>query len=801
MKHLFFLLLLGTLGLPAVRAQTVPKYTLSGYVRERGSGELLPGVTVYLPDRRAGTTTNNYGFYSLTLPAGEKLTVAVSSIGFRTERQVLDLTANRELNIDLVPEGQTLGEVIVSAERERAKLSESVQMSSVSVPIQQIKEIPALFGEKDVLKVLQLMPGVQKGSEGNAGLYVRGGGPDQNLIILDDAPVYNSFHLFGFFSLFNGDALKSVELTKGGFPARFGGRLSSVIEMQMKDGSKEKLHGEGGIGLISSRLTLEGPLVKGKSSFLVSARRTYLDLLVRPFLKPEDGIGGYYFYDLNAKLNYDFGQKNKLFLSGYFGKDKFYFRQKEDRYESSGGLNWGNATGTLRWNHLFTEKLFANTSLIFSNYDFDVFNVDKQTEIGGRVSEYTLRYNSGIRDWTLKTDFDWLPNPKHSLKFGLIATAHRFTPSAIVVRDSDINQFERTADPVDGLEMGVYAEDTYHPIPQLRINAGLRLSQFAADGKLYLRPEPRLGVAYTLKRDWALKASYATMNQYIHLLSNSGIGLPTDLWVPTTGRIAPQQSRQVAVGVAKDLPNRNLTLTVEGFYKKMDNLIAFREGSNFLLFDEGPEGLVREKQEGRTWEEQITAGQGWSYGAEFLLQKKVGKFSGWAGYTLSWIQQQFDELNFGRKFWARYDRRHDVSLVGIWRISRRTTLSGTWVYGTGQALTLPQSTFLAGTRNLISGYGGSGYSSDVLDYGQRNSFRAASYQRFDLSLQLHGKMRRHQRTWEFSLYNVYNRRNPFFYYTDQVDVDPDPNRYRPENRLKQISIFPVVPSVSYGFKL
>jgi hypothetical protein len=803
MKHLFLLLLLGTLGLPVVRAQTVPKYTLSGYVRERGSGELLPGVTVYLPERRVGTTTNNYGFYSLTLPAGENLTVTVSSIGFRTERQVLDLTANRELNIDLVPEGQTLGEVTVSAERERAKVSESVQMSSVSVPIQQIKEIPALLGEKDVLKVLQLLPGVQKGSEGNAGLYVRGGGPDQNLIILDDAPVYNTFHLFGFFSLFNGDALKSVELTKGGFPARFGGRLSSVIEMQMKDGNKEKLHGEGGIGLISSRLTLEGPLVKGKSSFLVSARRTYLDVLVRPFLKPEDGVGGYYFYDLNAKLNYDFGQKNRLYLSGYFGKDKFYFRQKEDRYETSGGLLWGNATGTLRWNHLFNEKLFANTSLIFSNYDFDVASGDKQTETSGEVREYTLRYNSGIRDWTLKTDFDWLPSPKHSIKAGFVATAHRFTPSAIVVRDTDINQFERTANPVDGVEMGLYAEDTYHPIPALRVNAGLRLSQFAADGKFYWRPEPRLGVSYTLPRDWALKASYATMNQYIHLLSNSGIGLPTDLWVPTTGRIAPQQSRQVALGVAKDLPKRNLTLTVEGFYKKMDNLIAFREGSNFLLFDEGPEGIVREQQQGRTWEQQITAGQGWSYGAEFLIQKKVGKFSGWAGYTLSWIQQQFDELNFGKKFWARYDRRHDVSLVGIWRISRRTTLSGTWVYGTGQALTLPQSTFFAQPRSLSPNVAGSGYYSyfqDVSDYGERNSFRAASYQRFDLSLQLRGQLKRHERIWEFSIYNVYNRRNPFFYYTDQADANPDPQVYQPENRLKQVSIFPIVPSVSYTFK-
>jgi hypothetical protein len=797
MKHLFLFLLLGTCA-PVVCAQTVPKYTLSGYVRERGSGELLPGVTVYLPERRVGTTTNNYGFYSLTIPAGEGLSVTVSSVGFRTERKVLDLTADRAWNIELVAEGRTLDEVTVSGGRERA--SESAQMSSVSVPIQQVREIPALLGEKDVLKVLQLLPGVQKGSEGNAGLYVRGGGPDQNLIILDDAPVYNTFHLFGFFSLFNGDALKSVELTKGGFPARFGGRLSSVIEMQMKDGNREKLHGEGGVGLISSRLTLEGPIRKGKSSFLVSARRTYLDLLLRPFLKPEDGVGGYYFYDLNAKANYEFGRKNRLYLSGYFGKDRFYFRQREERSETSGGLDWGNATGTLRWNHLFNEKLFANTSLIFSKYDFDVATGDKETERDGTVREYALRYRSGIRDWALKTDFDWLPNPQHRIRAGLLATAHRFTPSAIVVRDTDINQFDRTADPVDGLEMGLYAEDTYHPFPALRVNAGLRVSQFAADGTLYWRPEPRLGVSYTLPRDWALKASYATMNQYIHLLSNSGVGLPTDLWVPTTRRIAPQQSRQVALGVAKDLPRRNLTLTVEAFYKKMENIIAFREGSNFLLFDEGPEGLIREQQQGRSWEQQITAGQGWSYGAEFLLQRKVGKVSGWAGYTLSWIQQQFDELNFGRPFWARYDRRHDLSLVGIWHISRRTTLSGTWVYGTGQALTLPQTTYYARARELVPNASGTIRYWQTADYGERNSFRAASYQRFDLSLQLRGQLRRHERIWEFSLYNAYNRRNPFFYYTTVVDVDPDPSRYQPENRLRQVSLFPVVPSVSYTFK-
>jgi outer membrane cobalamin receptor len=610
------------------------KHTISGYVRESGSGELLIGVTVYLPQLKIGTATNTYGFYSLTLPT-DSLELVYSFVGYRPEARRLLLNQDLELNISLSTETTALNEVVVNSESLR-RMSENPQMSVVEIPIQQIKDIPALMGEKDVLKVLQLMPGVQKGSEGNSGLYVRGGGPDQNLIILDDATVYNAYHLFGFFSLFNGDALKSVELIKGGFPARYGGRLSSVVEMNMKEGNKEALHGEAGIGLISSRLTLEGPIVKNKASFLVSGRRTYLDLLLLPFLPAEEKFG-YNFYDLTTKVNYDFGRKDKLYLSGYFGQDGFFARSTDKDRTTEGSLKWGNATGTLRWNHLFNNQLFANASLIFSNYRFNIYQLDED-----KKGKYELEYRSGIRDFSFKYDLDFLPNPKHSIRAGFQTTFHRFTPSAVVVKDSDINKFEQNIKNIDAQESGLYVEDTYRPLPRLTINAGFRLSHFLNKGQNYLNPEPRLSAAYKLRDDLALKASYATMNQYIHLLSNTGIGLPTDLWVPSTNQVRPQRSDQVALGIAKDFTERNLALTVEGYYKKSKNVIGYKEGASFLLIDDPTTA------EELSWEQNITSGQSWSYGAEVLLQRKSGRFSGWLGYTLSWTQLQFDELNFGR---------------------------------------------------------------------------------------------------------------------------------------------------------
>jgi hypothetical protein len=780
-------------------ASAQDRITISGYVKEAGSQEQLPGVNVYISDTPYGVVTNTYGFYSLTIPKTDSVTINFSFVGYETIQRRVLLDKDIHLNILLATINQ-LEEVTVSARRQEDYVSRSAQMSQIEIPISQVKKIPAFFGEKDVLKVLQLMPGVQKGTEGQTGLYVRGGGPDQNLIILDDAVVYNANHLFGFFSIFNSDALKSVELTKGGFPARFGGRLSSVLDMNMKEGAKDKLHGEGGIGLISSRLTLEGPISK-KSSFLISGRRTYIDFLAKPLIaqqqKGDDSQvkPGYYFYDLNAKMNYDFGNKDKLYISGYFGRDKFYANEKSTSTEVKAGLDWGNATATLRWNHLVNQKLFVNTSFIFSNFKFGVSSYSKD-DID--ADEFSLRYDSRIRDLGIKTDFDFFPSTNHTIKFGVQATFHKFVPSALAIAGSFINTpIERSVKAVNTLESGIYIEDTWQALDGLKMNAGFRLSSFQTETKNYIRPEPRFSAALRLAKNLSFKASYAQMNQYVHLLSNTGLGLPTDLWVPTTDRVAPQQSKQIALGLAKDLEKPALTLTLEGYYKRMDNILNYKEGSSFL-------SITGENANELSWEDNVTAGKGWSYGTEFLIQKKTGKLSGWIGYTLSWTKWQFPELNFGKTFYPRYDRRHDLSVVGIYEINKRITLSATWVYGTGNALTLPVSRYTGVTDNFYTVFNnGKNYTSwfgpRVSEYGEKNSFRAEAFHRMDVAIQFHKKKKRHERTWEFGVYNVYNRRNPFFYDISE-DSKFDGKTITTTNTLKRYSLFPFLPSFSYNFK-
>ncbi len=761
------------------------RFTLSGYIREKGSRELLPGVNVYLPQQKTGTTTNNYGFYSITLPQGH-YEIQYSYVGYTSELRQLDLTSDRVLDIEL-SSSITLREVLVTGEK-LERISETAQMSTISLPVTQVKSIPALLGEKDVFKALQLMPGVQKGSEGSSGLYVRGGGPDQNLIILDDATVYNASHLFGFFSVFNGDALKSVELTKGGFPARFGGRLSSVVEMTMKDGNKEKLSGEGGIGILSSRLTLEGPVINNKSSFLVSGRRTYIDALIAPFL-PQDEKAGYFFYDLNAKMNYDFGPKNRLYVSGYFGRDKFHLKSNygHEGYEQA-GLYWQNKTATLRWNHLFNNKVFGNTSLIFSEYSLNIYSKYKSP-----YGNYSLSYSSGIRDIGLKHDLEYHVSPSYSLRAGFIATHHYFKPSAFVETDQNTQIDFSSKITYKSLESGLYAENHFNINGRTQINAGLRLSGFLAGNKTYFDLEPRLSGNYVIGQGFSAKASIAWMNQYIHLLSNTGIGLPTDLWVPSTDRVAPQNSFQVSAGLTKELYEPGVLLTLEGYYKKSRNILGYKPGASFLLIDDPSDA------QNFTWQDNVTPGKGESYGLEILIHKKAGKTNGWIGYTLSWTQLQFDEINFGKKFWARYDRRHDISVVIIHELSDNISLSGAWVYGTGNAVTLPVGQFSAmpniplshpsDPRNIYWWY-------IVDDLGSMNSFRMKPYHRLDLAIQIHKKMKRHERIWEFGLYNAYNRKNPFFYY---IENDYNGNNIQ-TTKLKQVAIFPVVPSISYSFK-
>ncbi|WP_025763788.1 TonB-dependent receptor [Dyadobacter tibetensis] len=794
--HIRYLLIILSLLFSTGSSYAQKQITISGYVREQGSRELLPGVNIFIENSSFGTVSNAYGFYSLTIPASASGPLIFSFVGYERQSKEINFRTDQQLDI-LLPAVRALEEVTISAKKQDDKVSESAQMSKIELPISQVKKIPAFLGEKDVIKVLQLMPGVQKGSEGQTGLYVRGGGPDQNLIILDDAVVYNANHLFGFFSIFNSDAIKSVELTKGGFPARYGGRLSSVVDMQMKDGSKEKFHGEGGIGLVSSRLTLEGPLANKKASFLVSARRTYIDFLARPFFAKSlrDGDSrirpGYYFYDLNAKMNYDFGSKNKLFLSGYFGQDKFSVKEEGSGSSLRSKLDWGNATATLRWNHLINQKLFVNTSLIFSNFNFGISASEKDFQTSGPADEFSLSYSSKIRDWSIKSDLDYYPNSRHSLKFGMMATAHRFVPSALAIRGSFTDlDFKVEAKPINTLEAGIYIEDTWQPTDALKMNAGFRLSTFQTESKYYIRPEPRFTAALKISNDLSLKSSYALMNQYVHLLSNTGLGLPTDLWVPTTDRVAPQQSSQVALGLAKDLDRSGLAITLEGYYKAMNNIISYKEGSSFLSIEGQNANEIN-------WEDNLTTGKGWSYGTELLVQRKVGRISGWVGYTLSWTQWKFPELNFGKTYFPRYDRRHDISIVGIYELNKRITLSATWVYGTGNALTIPVANYYTYRDRFDIHENGYNNPIQTTEYGSKNAFRAEPYHRLDLAIQFHKKKKRHERTWEFGVYNAYNRKNPFFYDIRKRDR---PDQSGQINVLTRYSLFPIIPSFSYNFK-
>ncbi len=761
------------------------KYSISGYVRESDSRESLPGVNIYIPAIKAGTITNNYGFYSLTLPQGD-YEVRFSFVGF--DPVILQLSHYKDTIINIDLKSITLEGVTISAEKSE-RITETSEISVISLPIQQIRQVPVLLGEKDVFKTIQLMPGVQKGSEGNGSLYVRGGGPDQNLIILDDAPVYNAFHLFGFFSIFNGDAIKSVELVKGGFPARFGGRLSSVVEMTMKDGNRSKFSGEAGIGLISSRLVLEGPFSKDKSSWIISGRRTYIDVLARPFMSKEENAG-YYFYDLNAKVNYEFGSRDRLFLSGYFGRDKFRVIADYDTKEE-GGLYWQNGTGTLRWNHIYNPRVFSNTSLIYSHYSINFYNQESYNN-----ESYSLRYTSGIRDLTLKNDVEINFSPFYNLRTGIHLINHLFTPSAIVEKDNTDVLYNSNESEYNSLEGGLYVENQFSIGQRIKANAGLRFSNFLTDEKHYSAFEPRISANLMISQGLSLKAGYAQMNQYIHLLSSTGLSLPTDLWVPSTDRIEPQGSSQISLGIAKDFAKTDLQITIEGYFKESNNIIGYKPGASFLIIDDPS------NSQDFTWEDNVTPGKSNSYGIETLIHKKSGRLNGWIGYTLSWTKLQFDEINFGKEFWARYDRRHDISIVGIYRISKGVNFSATWVYGTGNAITIPIGEFPGIEHNpLTDALVNAGqpfpynYFPSVNDYGEMNTFRMKPYHRLDFAFQFIKTREKYQRTWEIGAYNTYSRKNPFFYY-----IDYDYVNNQSISKLKQVSIFPIIPSITYSIK-
>lgn len=789
---------------------------ISGYVRDRESNKLLANVNVYTTasrqaDRRQyATTTDAGGHYVINLPdpqaeasltqphpvASPDLTLLFSLVGY--EPQARAVSATTTLDVWLMA-GQTLQEVVIKSSVAAPKISELANMSQMNVPVDQLAKIPALLGERDVLKVIQLMPGVQKSSEGSTNMYVRGGGPDQNLFLLDDAIVYNPSHLFGFFSVFNGDVLRNVSLTKGGFPANYGGRLSSVIETTMKEGSKDRIHGQGSVGVIASRFTLDGPIANGKATFLISGRRSYYGLLsslIQP-KKPGNMVSKTYFYDINMKFTWQLTDRDKLSLSGYTGYDDFTSSRSQNTTSYKSVLNWGNRVGNLRWQHQYTDRLTSTASLAWSSYQLEVGN-QESIAFDSLSRVFQLKYLSSIRDLTLKYDWNWSAGKTHQLRFGVASTWHQFKPGA-VVQDASGDAEMGGVQVTNAVESGLYAEDTWSPNARWRIQAGLRISHYAHPEVQFLRPEPRASVAYVLPRQWSLKASYARMNQYVHILSNTGPGLPTDLWVPTTRQVSPQQSEQVAAGVAKDISTRSgqrgFTLTVEGYYKRMNQIISLRQGATFMNPLSGNAG----------WEQNITAGRGWAYGTEVMLQKQAGRLSGWLGYTLSWTKWQFDELNNGKVFFPRYDRRHNLSVVGMYDLGKHLRVSAIWVYGTGQALTLPLSRYIVNTNKVVPGpTTGTEPSTSrlnknvtVRDYGDLNSFRTEPYHRLDLSLQYQRQGRRFASTWEIGVYNAYNRANPFYY---AMESEKDPVTKVARTVLRRYSLFPAVPSLSYSVK-
>jgi hypothetical protein len=774
----------------AVSWASAQKYTISGYLTDANSGEPLISANVFDYHSSQGTVTNVYGFYSLTLP-NDSVQLAFSYIGYEQVRHAFLLQQDTSMNVALGGAVQ-LDEVVVSSTRQGERIEERTQMSQVTVPVEQIKRAPVLLGETDVLKTLQLLPGVQSGGEGQTGLYVRGGSPDQNLVLLDGVPVYNTSHLLGIFSIFNADAIKNVTLTKGGFPARYGGRLSSILEINMKEGNLQEWHGEGAVGMISSRLTLEGPIKEGKTSVLLSGRRTYADLLFRPLVSlanqqsEEDVKIKLHFYDVNAKVQHKFNDNHRLFLSAYLGADVFFTDVTSDEGTFGGGIDWGNNISALRWNWQINNQLFANTTLTYSRFQIDVIAEQSSRFEDGSEEAFSANYFSGIEDWAGRIDFDYLPAPGHYVRFGGGVTNHTYRPGALSLDISfDEEQFDTLVGSQNAFsnELFLYAEDDMQ-LGRLKANVGLHASGFIVDDEFYTSLQPRVGLNYLLPNDMALKASFATMAQFINLLTSESFSLPTDLWVPSTGRIQPQESWQVAAGAARTFWD-GIEISLEGYYKKMHNVISYKEGASFLF------GLEND------WQDKVTQGEGESYGAELLVQKKFGRTTGWLGYTLSWNYRQFDEINGGRRYPFRYDRRHDLSIVVNHDFNERVSLSAAWIYGTGNAVTL--NTFEYPIDRSSFGFGDPNYNF-IGSGGERNAFRMTDYHRLDLSLQLHKKMKRHERTWVFGVYNAYFHRNPYFILADREFIQQPDGSFETQPVFREVSILPIVPSVSYQFK-
>jgi len=769
-RQIIYCLVFIILLMPTGYSQGQSRYTISGNVKDAGTGEALIGATISIKELSGtGVTSNAYGFYSITLPAGN-YSITSQYIGYEPVSEQINLKQNTKLDFSLKEKSQQLQEVVVTDKRKDENVT-STQMGVQKLDIKEIKNIPVLFGEKDVLKTMQLLPGIQPVGEGNSGFYVRGGAADQNLILLDEATVYNASHLLGFFSVFNSDAIKDVTVYKGGEPAEYGGRLSSVVDIKMNDGNDKNFGVSGGIGLIASRINVEGPLVKDRGSFTISARRTYADLFL--FLSKDTLAkkARLYFYDINAKANYRINDNNRLFLSGYFGKDVLGLG-------STYGLDWGNGTGTLRWNHLFNQRLFSNTSLIFSNYNYNV-SVDVNND---------LNIVSKIQDYNIKQDFQYYLNPDNQMKFGFNSTYYSLVPGAITANNNSFNLTNKNA-----WENALYFSHEAKLSPKIKTEYGLRLSSFSllgpvylyqydeegntidsthyAGGKIvktYVNLEPRVAFTYLLPGNSSVKVSYDRNIQNLHLITNSTTSNPTSLWLPSSNNVKPEIADQFSVGYYRNFKNNMYEFSTEVYYKNLQNQIDYKDGAQ-LNYNENVES-------------QLLYGKGRAYGIEFYLKKNYGRFNGWLSYTLSRSEKQINGINNNKYYPATQDRTHDVSIVGIYNLSPKWTLSGTWVYYTGNAVTFPSGKY------MVDG--------TVLEYyTERNGYRMPSYNRLDLAATwIRKKTEKTESSWTFSIYNAYNRSNA---YTITFRTDPDDPT---KTQALQTTLFKIIPSVTYNFK-
>ncbi len=772
MKYFFLLSLAILIVTKSSLAQD--NYIINGIVTDSLSGESLIGVTVKFSGKtQNGTSTNAYGFFSYKLIPGD-YTLTVSYIGYRTLSRSVTINSDERLNITLLPDN-SIEEVIVTAEKRNDNVV-SAQMGVAKINLSEIRNVPVIFGERDVLKTLQLLPGIKSAGEGNSGFYVRGGSADQNLILLDEAPVYNASHLLGFFSTFNSDAIKDVSVYKGGMPAQYGGRLSSVLDVRMNDGNKKEFTAEGGIGLISSRLKLEGPIARDKSSFMISGRRTYADAFLAFAKDTSIRKNTLYFYDLNAKSNYQIDDKNTIYVSGYFGRDELGLNE-------TFGFDWGNATATLRWNHLYSNRLFSNTSLIYSNYNYVIENF---------VKENNFKVSSSIRDLNLKQDFQLSLNNSHNVRFGLDLVGHTLAPGSITSSEqSSVN--EDNIEKRKGNEVSAYISDEWEVNDKFNVVYGMRVSSFFLRGpgtfneynsegkvtdtriygsgdlvKSYYRLEPRLSASYLLDEFSSLKISYTRNSQNLHLMSNSLASSPTDLYILSSNNVKPEIADQVALGFFRNFNEDKYEFSGEIYYKTMLNQIEYRSGTDL--------------RGNKNVEADLLYGEGRAYGLELYLKKRFGKLNGWVGYTLSRTERRFTDLVGGDWFFAKQDRPHDISVVGIYKAGPRWTLSSTFVYNTGNAVTFPAGKYQI--NNLTYFY-----------YSARNSDRMPDYHRLDLAATLEAKpSKKLQSSWSIGFYNVYNRKNAY-----TIDFQDDPND-KTKTQAVKTTLFGIIPSVTWNFK-